>query len=155
MFFLRWNSDKKVFCIRVEWHFQYSLPTPLITQHYIFTVDEKHVQYNGLTLKFSTPSPTCSMSPAHSNPSMNGVLGGESMAPWRTTRSWKFSPLQQISLFNYTFRYESYLKYKCKLFYIFWSATGSCHVCFTGRSTVLRFGSISQRYQVRILLLIF
>jgi len=47
-----------------------------------------------LTLKSSTPSPISSTSPEHSKPKMNGVFGGESMAPWRTIRSWKLSPLQ-------------------------------------------------------------
>ena len=47
-----------------------------------------------LTLKSSTPSPISSTSPEHSKPKINGVFGGESIAPWRTIRSWKLSPLQ-------------------------------------------------------------
>lgn len=50
---------------------------------------------SSLTLKSSTPSPTASTSPAHSSPRMHGVLGGESMAPRRTIKSWKFRPLQK------------------------------------------------------------
>ncbi|CAD1472351.1 unnamed protein product, partial [Heterotrigona itama] len=46
--------------------------------------------HGSLTLKFSTPSPTCSMSPAHSDPIMKGVFGGESIAPCLAIRSWKF-----------------------------------------------------------------
>lgn len=38
-------------------------------------------KYVLLTTKSSTPSPTCSISPAHSNPKMKGHFGGESMAP--------------------------------------------------------------------------
>lgn len=46
-----------------------------------------------LTLKSSTPSPTASTSPAHSKPRIVGVFGGESIAPNRTIKSWKFKPL--------------------------------------------------------------
>jgi hypothetical protein len=56
--------------------------------------DERKTTCEWLTLKSVTPSPTSSTSPAHSNPRMKGVLGGESMAPWRTIKSWKLSPLK-------------------------------------------------------------
>lgn len=64
--------------------------------HFINTEKEFLIDlyyFNSSTLKSVTPSPTCSISPAHSKPRMNGVLGGESIAPWRTIRSWKFRPL--------------------------------------------------------------
>ncbi|KOX70058.1 hypothetical protein WN51_04575 [Melipona quadrifasciata] len=53
------------------------------------------MHHGSLTLKFSTPSPTCSMSPAHSDPIMKGVFGGESIAPCLAIRSWKFNPLKR------------------------------------------------------------
>lgn len=47
------------------------------------------------TFKSWTSEPTASISPAHSKPRTTGVLGGESMAPTRTIKSWKLRPLQQ------------------------------------------------------------
>lgn len=35
------------------------------------------------------------MSPAHSEPMMNGVFGGESIAPCLAIKSWKFNPLKE------------------------------------------------------------
>lgn len=53
-----------------------------------------------LTANPSTPSPTCSISPAHSNPKINGHLGGESIAPCLTIKSWKLRPLKPKQKFK-------------------------------------------------------
>ena len=53
------------------------------------------------TWKPWTLSPSASISPQHSKPSVKGVFGGLSTAPWRTIRSWKFIPLYDIERIMY------------------------------------------------------
>lgn len=53
-----------------------------------------------LTLNFSTPSPTCSITPEHSKPNINGALGRDSIAPCLAIKSWKFKPLEKNKKLN-------------------------------------------------------